>query len=414
MKYDIMTVTDESLSVELIAGKINSYRNKNITKKGIRIFENNKIFTTSFVGQITDNELIKKAEAAKSVGVPYEYILPSHPQMNLYDDESLEDSLTGINESIALAQELIGKYTNDFVFNGKFERAFFTRTITNAEGMRLERKFAYNEWHFLFKRMGSPNMLDGYFGEGGRDLNVANVLDKNIPYLDAFKNEISFKNGKYPVFFVESGESSELIGKLSESLLAEKYCEGSALYSGKLNTKIFSDNFSLYDVNYSPAHGIYRTFDDEGTIRQLSRLPLIEKGVFKNIVADLRCAKKYGVEATANGQRNFDSAVKTSFNSLVIGTGKRSTQDILNGLDECIVVFMGYGGDFTDKGDFSTPLQLSYLVKNGEIVGRLPQLTVKTTTQDMFGSRLIEIASDGFQKNHLQPSLFTEMDVYLN
>jgi predicted Zn-dependent protease len=411
MKYEIMTLNDESLSIELIASKINSYRNKNVTKKGIRFFDNNKIYTTSFVGQISDSELIKKAGTTKNVGVPYEYVLPSNPQIQLRDEESLKTPLTAINESIALAQERLEKYSKDFVFNGKFERAILNRTITNADGMKLERNFAYNEWHFLFKKVGSANMIDGYFGEEGRNLDVKDVLDRNIPYLEAYKNELSFKAGNYPVLFIDSGE---LLGKLSESLLAEKYCEGSALYSGKLNTKIFSDNFSLYDVNYSPAHGIYRKFDDEGTIRKLSHLPLVENGVFKNIIADLRCAKKYGVEATGNGQRNFDSAARTSFNSLVIGAGKRTTQNILNSLEECIVVFMGHGGDFTDKGDFSTPLQLSYLIKKGEIVGRLPQLTVKTTTQDMFGSRLMEIASDGFQKNNLQPSLFSEMDVYLN
>jgi predicted Zn-dependent protease len=170
----------------------------------------------------------------------------------------------------------------------------------------------------------------------------------------------------------------------------------------------------LYDINYAPEHGTYRKFDDEGTTRAITHLPLIEKGVFKNIIADLRNAKKYGVEATGNGMRNPDTAINTGFNKLVIGAGTRCTQDILKGLDECIVIFMGHGGDFTDKGDFSTPLQLSYLVKKGEIIGRLPQMTVKTTTQDMFGSRLIEIAADGFQKNHLSPSLFSEMDVYLN
>ncbi|MBC7538776.1 MAG: hypothetical protein H7281_08145 [Bacteriovorax sp.] len=411
MKHDILTLNEESLSIEVIAGKINSYRNKNITKKGIRLFENNKIYSTSFVGQITDAELLKKAAASKSVGIPFDYTLATNPQLKTFDEESMKAPLTAINEAIELSQERLAKYSNDFVFNGKFERSIHTRTMTSADGMLLERKFAYNEWHYLFKRVGSPNLMDGYFEESGKTLDIKDVFDKNLPYLEAYKTELTFKDGKYPVLFIEGGQ---LFGKLAESLVAEKYCEGSALFSGKLNTQIFSPQFSLYDVNYSPAHGLYKKFDGEGTIRELSHLPLIEKGMMKNIIADLRTAKKYGVEATGNGQRGSDSAVSTGFNSLVIGAGKRSTQDILNSLDECVVVFMGHGGDFTDKGDFSTPLQLSYLVKKGEIVGRLPQLTVKSTTQDMFGSRLLEIASNGFQKSNLQPSLFSEMDVYVN
>jgi PmbA protein len=411
MKHDILTVTEESLSIELVAGKINSYRNKNITKKGVRLFEDNKIYTTSFVGQISDAELLKSAEGNKSVGIPFDHTMPSDSKQKIVDEESLQLPLTSINEAIEESQEYLAKYSNDYVFNGKFERSIHTRVMKNDEGMLLERKFAFNEWHFLFKRVGSPNLLDGYFGDNGRTLDIKDIFDKHLPFLEAYKNEITFKNGKYPVLFMES---DTLLGKLVESLTAEKYCEGSALYSGKLGTQILNPEFNLYDINYSPAHGLYKKFDGEGTIRELSHLPLIEKGVMKNIIADLRSSKKYGIEATGNGQRNFDSAVTTGFNGLVIGAGKRTTQEVLNSLPDCVVVFMGHGGDFTDKGDFSTPLQLSYLVKNGEIAGRLPQLTVKSTTQDIFGSRLIEIGSNAFQKNDLMPSLFSEMDVYVN
>ena len=72
------------------------------------------------------------------------------------------------------------------------------------------------------------------------------------------------------------------------------------------------------------------------------------------------------------------------------------------------------GGEFTDKGDYSTPLQLSYLLQKGEIIGRLPQITVRTSINEMFNHGLVEIASDGFHKNSIQPSLFTEMDVIVN
>lgn len=412
MKYDILTNTEESLSIEIVGGKINSYRNKNITKKGVRLFENNKIYTTSFVGNITDSDLVKKAQAAKSVGIPYQHELPVYKNFKDFDSEdNLNKPLHSIEEAIEATKEFLNEYSKEFVFNGKFVRCIYSSSLKDDQGNVFERKFAHNEWYYLFKRIGSPNLLDGYLEEDGSLLNVKDVLEKNRPYINAYKNEIDFKNGKYPVLFMDGGQ---LLDKLSESLRAEKYCEGSALFSGKLNQKIFSDKFSLYDVNFSPAHSLYRQFDNEGVMRKINSLPLIENGVMKNIVADLRTAKKYGVEATGNGVRSYDSAVSTGFNSLVIGKGNRATAEILKHLDECVVVFMGHGGDFTDKGDFSTPLQLSYLVKKGEIVGRLPQLTVNTTTQDMFGSRLIEVASDGFQKNKLQPSIFTEMDVAKN
>ena len=380
MKYDILSVNEESLSIQVVAGKVESSRNKNISKKGVRLFENNKIYTTSFVGDIADEDLVKKAQASKSVGIPYDYDLPNYQDKKVVDEESFQGPLNTIQEKIELTNDYLAKFSNEFIFNGKFTRSYYTLSLKNDEGRILQKKYGINEWYYIFKKVGSANLMDGYIEEVAKTSNLEDVFSKNIPYLDVFKNELKFQSGKYPVLFVEN---SELTYKLSESLRVDKYFEGTALFSGKLNEKIFNKDFSLYDVNYSPDHGVYRQFDEEGTVRKISKLPLIENGVFKNVIADLRNAKKYGVEVTGNGSRNFDSSTSLSFNRLVIGGGKRSTQEILKCLDNCVVVFMASGGDFTDKGDFSTPLQLAYLVQKGDIIGRLPQLTVKTTTNEM-------------------------------
>lgn len=411
MKYDIFTDTEESLSVEVIGGVVNSSRNKNVTKKGIRLFEGNKIYTTSFVGDISDADLIKKAQSTKTVGIPYEYSLNEYKSISMVDTESIKAPLSSINDAIEVTMSQLQKYTNQFVFNGKFNRVIKTITVKNDSGALMEKKYANNEWYYLFKKTGSPNLMDGYLEGSGRTLDINDVMEKNIPYLEAYTNEIKFQNGRYPILFING---HQLVSKLSESLMADKYCEGSALYSGQLNKQLFSKDFSLYDINYFPDKGIFNKFDAEGTIRNITKLPLIENGVMKNIIADLRNAKKYGVEATGNGNRLFDSAVFLGFNSLTMGAGKRTTKEILKSLDNCVVVFMGDGGDFTDKGEFSTPLQLSYLVQKGEIAGRLPQLTVKTSNNEMFNTGLIEIASDGFQKDNMNPSFFIEMEVYVN
>lgn len=411
MKQDILTHTDESLSIEVVAGKINSFRNKNITKKSARIFENGSIYSTSFVGDISNDELLKKAHASKNVGIPYDYIPPDFVDHKTIDEESLKAPLHSIQDYIEQTITGLQKFSNEFVFNGKFVRTITTTILEDEQGRKLERKFATNDWYYLYKRVGSPQLMDGYFEESGRDLDPMDVLEKNIPYLDAYPREISFQGGRYPVLFLES---RMLLSKLSESFIAEKYCEGSAIYSGQLGKSIFNKDLSLYDVSYSPAHGLYGRFDSEGIVRPFDRLPLIERGVMKNVITDLRTAKKYSMDITGNGLRTPETPVAAGFHSLTLGAGKNTTQEILKKLDKCVVVFMGYGGDYTDKGDFSTPLQLSFLLEKGEIVGRLPQLTVNSSVSEMFGSCLIEVASDSFQKNTMQPSIFIEMDIALN
>ena len=46
---------------------------------------------------------------------------------------------------------------------------------------------------------------------------------------------------------------------------------------------------------------------------------------------------------------------------------------------------MASGGDTTPDGHFATPVQLAYLMEDGKLVGRLPDLTVSGSFYDMLG-----------------------------
>ena len=106
--------------------------------------------------------------------------------------------------------------------------------------------------------------------------------------------------------------------------------------------------------------------------------------VFLTLISDARNAKKYGVPATGNGQRNFDSGVMLRNNTLALSPGVKTTQVILNSLDKCLVIDMAAGGDFTDSGDFSTPVQVGFLLEKGKVVGRLLQITVNLLCKNVW------------------------------
>ena len=141
---------------------------------------------------------------------------------------------------------------------------------------------------------------------------------------------------------------------------------------------------------------------------------MVKEGVFQNLICDLRNAKKYNLSPTGNGQRSFDTSTTLGFNKVFIEGGSRSVQDILNDLPECLIVEMAAGGDFTDTGDYSTPVQNGFLAKNGVITGKLPQITLKSSLQKMLGDDLIEISSNSFSGLEYNSAIFTEMNVLLN
>lgn len=55
-------------------------------------------------------------------------------------------------------------------------------------------------------------------------------------------------------------------------------------------------------------------------------------------------------------------------------------------------------GDYTPQGDFATPVQVAYLVKNGCFVGKFPPLQLNSTFLTMFAKDFI-----GISKNPIVP-----------
>ena len=182
-----------------------------------------------------------------------------------------------------------------------------------------------------------------------------------------------------------------------------------SLLSNKLGKRVFSDDFTLYDSNNLQRQGHFSPFDLEGVMRQRSNLPLVQDGIFRNVIFDLRNAAKYEKKSTGNGYRAYSRNPDIHFNALRVKRGQKTLDELLGG-DEALLVLVASGGDFLDNGDFSTPVQLSYIYRDGAIRGRAPQLTVRSNLLEMFGKDLLGVSRDSFLSNWVNPYLVMEME----
>lgn len=254
-------------------------------------------------------------------------------------------------------------------------------------------------------------MFDGVVGEETGSPCVRDVLKDHEEVLKAQAREVSLDGGKLPVLFMEPFEP---LAKLTESFLINRYEQGACLFSGKLGMDLFSNRVSIVDQAYDPARGMNRFFDGEGVVRAQDELALIEKGRFQSLLCDLRFAKKFGRMSTGNGLRGYKGGVTLSPHSLRFRGGEKPWREIVCGLDRCLVVMIAAGGDTNDLGEFSTPVQVGYVFEKGELTGRAPQLTLKTSVSRYLKEDLIDISSDGFLKSSPSPCVISEMDVILN
>ncbi len=406
MNYDLLSIHEKVTTVKAEASKIHARKNLEIERFGVRRFENNMVYQTSRLGSATFDRLIADTREWGGPGTKHDFgFAPakSESRKGATVDQNVllqfEESLKNLRESFP-----------DFVFNGKISVNSTHTSLTSDYGLDLHTKGDVCEWYFMYQRKDSGNVLDGYFGELSATPNIEAAIKEHSKYLKVQRNEVKLQSTRMPVIFVEPLEPIE---KLTESLHINKYEEGAGIYSGKLGEKLFHDKITLVDSSFDPVRGQVQFFDGEGTVRTRDELPLIEKGQFLGLISDLRFGKKYGRPSTGNGTRVYNRGVNLAPRSLRFAPGSKPWREIIKSFDRCLVAMVAAGGDSNDLGEFSTPVQIGYVFEKGEIVGRAPQLTVKTSVSDYLGKSLIDVSSDGFQPDSASACVISEMEVII-
>lgn len=394
-------------TLKVTGGDPSAIRGKDLTKQGARVFSEGKVFSSSYEGEIDPENLYDQALANQAGAIPFDYKLPEASQVqNQCLNEAGFSEQGFMTEYVETLATLKDKFP-DFVFSGQGSSIHTEKSLKTTGGAYLSMQADRYDWSFLFKDKKSSNIIDGYFGAssvGKYDVQAGSQTLHKM--LATFGNEIKLENKNYPVVFLTQ---DGLLSKLVESCMVDNYKNDIGLYKGQLGKKIVDERITLFDSTFDPAKEALQLFDGEGVCRQDPNLPLIEKGVFKNLISDLRNGKKYGVASTGNGQRNYKSGVRLGFNTLLFAEGQKGAGEILKGLDQCLLIGIAAGGEFTDEGDYSTPVQLAYMMENGELVGRLPQFSLRSSVQKMFGSDLLEIAKTPFSGIDPNPTLVMEM-----
>lgn len=407
MKFDILSVHEKSTVVELEASAIKSLKNSEIKRFGVRRFENGLMFQTSRLGDASRERLVADTKEWGGPGVPHDYgFAPAHSETRTGIEVGTEHS--SVFEECAL--ELASKFP-DFVFSGRCSISNRSTALESNYGLDLKASGGRCEWYLIYQRKGSGNMFDGFVEESAASPCIREEFVAHAEYLAAQRREAKLAAGRIPVLFVDPLAP---LKKLSESFAVNRYREGSCLFAGKRGETLFSPQVSLIDRAYVPESGINQFFDGEGIVRSKDDHVLIENGRFCSLISDLRFGKKFNEPSTGNGVRTYNSGVGLSPRTLSFVKGQQPWRKIVGGLDRCLIAVIAAGGDSNDLGEFSTPVQVGYVFEKGELVGRAPQVTVKTSLTHYLGKDLIAVASDSFTRNAISASVISEMDVLIN
>lgn len=307
------------------------------------------------------------------------------------------DPLCGLDEpeKIALAmrmERLVLDSGDPIVKSAENQLQTTRRTISihNTRGLAAEESsedsilFAYP----VAKR--GEEIRDAYAFRCGSD-DIAAVAAEACGKAAAKLGAAPVPPGRYRIL-LQYEAASTLLDAFTPMFSADQVQRGLSPLAGREGTAIASPAVRIVDDPFHPVHP--RAFDAEGTPSQ--RTMLVEDGILRSLLHNLKTAKKAGVSSTSNaGRASAASPVGVAPSNLHIVPGTPGFDDLVKMLGDGLIITEMSGthaGVNTISGDFSL-LSGGFLVEGGHVVRPVDQITVAGTFFSLM-SGVLAVGSD--------------------
>lgn len=412
MEKEIYIDNIKETSLIISESKVDSVKMKDITKKGVRVYDNGLIGVSGAVGDINIDELTENAKLNLDNKIEYPCELTKDINLSLDASKKIVDDREFVKEGEELLDEL-SKVNSDFIFSNKIILQERKTLLTNSKNLKLEYKDRALEAGIVFKEKASANIMDGYVEYTGRDYNRKDFIGFSNMILEGYRNKAELPTqGKMPVAVSFNGEGAVFINKFLTDLNARQFMCGGSIFSDKIGKKVFSDDFTLRQTRNPKDVYLEPFFDMEGTVNSNHIFTLIENGVIKTPYTDKQTAAEYNLKNTGSATAEYDGVPQIGAPSLAIKQSEKTVKELFAG-DIGIFVYITSGGDFTSSGEFGAPVQLAFLYDGEKILGRLPQLQISSDIYKMFNENYRGVASNSIFKGSNDKVLVMDMDVNL-
>ena len=389
MEKEVLVSKYKSITLNVTANKIDSYRRQEEQMNTVRVYGDGKIGIAGSLGELDEKALTEEAEKALGYGIQYPCKLNSEVKTI---DRTKE--IIPVKDFIPKMQHLLDRIAEEcpkFAASDKIYLTHSEDSYKNSKGAELFTASDVLNVNLIFQNKGSGNLFDCGFGTSVTDYDEDMIVSDCKKMHDAFYVPVDIGEGEYPVFFMPD----DIFGVLGRHFFATFYASGGSLLSGKLGEKVFNEKLTFCSDKNLDTNRYACFFDDEGEIAPDNfRQPLIKNGVFTNVLTCKGISEKFNLPEAATASAAYDGVPDIGYSSSYVEPTAKSVLDITKG--KAVLLIMAQGGDMTPDGHFATPVQLSYLVENGEIVGKLPDLNISGDFFQLLGDDYLGTVDNAF------------------
>lgn len=389
---------DKEFVVELANGKVDSYQVSLSGGMGLRVERNGRngyAYTEKYedadklVAHAIDNaETVENTDECPMNGKTEYQKVSAKPNrlMTMTEQEKLALA-NEYNKKALEKSELIERVAHSGVATVKRRIS-----IMNTLGLEAEQSIDYSMGYAgPVAKQGDDVQVDYAirFFDAAADADA--LADEAVESSIAKLGASSVEPGKYKIV-LKNNAMADLLNAFSSMFSSEQAQRDMSLLKGKEGELIAS---GLIDIVDDPFYELMpRAFDDEGTPAKFTSV--VENGVLKTLLYNLKTAKKAGVETTGNGSRDSAAApVSVTPTNFYIKPGDMSYDELVAELSDGLIIsdLSGlHAGLNPISGDFSLTAK-GQLVNDGKIVRAVEQITAAGSFIELM-KNVIKVGSD--------------------
>jgi PmbA protein len=386
-QVEVLNLQNEKTTVEYEANQLKTCTVAETKGTAVRVIRKGKLGFAASTDDTVMDKLAANALESAAYGdeAPFSFADPKPgPAVRTFDQAVADLPIARLVEIGKEILDLILPVEPNVRCNIGLERSIVSASIRNQKGLDVSYQTSPLSLGIEIDRIEGDDVLI-LFDQLGTTIWDKDYLDFArllVEKLKMARKITTTKPGKMPVLFAPTGTLALGI-PLSQGLNGKEVYRGTSPMKGKIGEKLFNEKITIVDDGTIDGKFASASYDDEGVPRR--RNVLVENGVLKSFVYDLKTAAQSGVESTGNASRGLFAPPSPSLTNFIIQPGQTPLKDILAGIDEGIIVenVLGLGQGNIISGAFSNPLALAFKVEKGEIVGRVKDLSIAGNVYDL-------------------------------
>jgi PmbA protein len=255
--------------------------------------------------------------------------------------------------------------------------------ITNSEG--ADASYSRSNIGLMIAYDGNTDMQRDYDFSTARhvhDLKAAKTIGKNAAQRALKRlNPRKINSGTMPVLY-DRRVSRALLSSFASAINGSSIVRGSSFLRGDLGKRVFAPGITITDDPLRVRGLASKPFDGEGVATR--KLCLIEDGILKSWIMDIRSSAALGMKTTGHATRGMGSPPSPSSTNLTLEAGKETPEALIKQMGSGLLITETFGtGINTTTGDYSQGAS-GFIIENGEITSPVAEITIAGHLRDMF------------------------------